>query len=541
MKMLDLYREFLADAGAVVDKDGFVTLDRFGEKEPWLVKGKRLALPTHQQQRNFNGEKTVLFHPLYENAIKGESDVLADYRRTIGERISLSFMALAAQLLTIATSERMHKKLSPPQSKYLTLIPEADESMLDTLGKLIEACPLGQNQRVFTSIYLAKNAELHGKKHKRVAVVSWPLYEALVNDGLERERKMEERAAVRDKAKKDKVEPKDIPTPENKTFGVKLSVKERQVFIRLFEYLVPGLSEAYAASGDMGEATYNRASDALVAPSMHALMQSIEAIIDPLNAICDLFQDKLGDNYDAIRMKGDWVEAFNPDPSVYREEIKMVPPTIGNDGTPLEAVDAKPQAVKTGAKTAPPTVKEEIAAQEKEAEESPVEEVPVLPPGFKLPARQPSISPQHQHPTPPVHHAPPPPPVHSGYPVQPPVQHGYPAPGYYPPPGYPPPGGYPAPAGYPTQQQHPGHQPPAPPVRTAGGVDFNAAKQVNPMLAHAAYQAAPGAQMPQGGYPAQGQHQPSWAAPQGGPGAPGGYQAGGYPPAPGYGPTGRRF
>jgi hypothetical protein len=533
MKMLDLYREFLADAGAVVGQDGFVTLDRFGEKEPWLVKGKRLALPTQEQLRNFNGEKTVIFHPLYENAIKGESDVLADFRRMIGERISLSFMALAVSLLTIATSEKMHKKLTPPQSKFLTLIPDAHPDMIETLAKLIEACPLGQNQRVFTSIYLAKNAELHGKKHKRVSVVSWPLYQALVVDGLERERKMEERGAQRDKAKKDG-EKKELPTPKNETYGVKLSAKERTTFIRLFEYLVPGLNEAYAVSGDMGEVTYSRASDSLVAPSMHALMQSIEAIIDPLNAICDLFEDKLGDSYQAIRMKGEWVEAFNPDPSVYRDEIKMVPPTIGNDGTPLEAVDHKPAAAPAkGAVTA----KEERAAQEAEAEASPVEEVPVLPPGFKLPARQAPLTPQHQHQSAPPPQAPMPTPYHQPHatPGYPPPHQAYPQHGSYPPPAaYPPPGAYPAP--------HHQQGAPAAQVRTAGGrVDFNAAKQVNPAVATAAYQAAPGMPLPPGAVPMQQHHQPSWAAPQGGPGAPGGYQQGGYPPPPAYGPGGRRF
>jgi hypothetical protein len=76
MKLLDLYRSILKTAHLIVDAEGFVSQVRGANKEPFLVDGQRLVLPTDEQMRAGEAD-TVAFHVLFEYLTRGESPVLA--------------------------------------------------------------------------------------------------------------------------------------------------------------------------------------------------------------------------------------------------------------------------------------------------------------------------------------------------------------------------------------------------------------------------------------------------------------------------------
>ena len=487
-KLLPLYRSVLKAAHLVCDEEGFIKKIQGKKKEPWLIGGKSVVLPTDEHLKS-GSDATVVFHPLFEYLTRGESEVVMEYRRTVTERLHLSFLALATQLLTIAGSQQKHAQLTPEQSEFLSFVPEADAKMLENFEALSNAMPLGQNQKSFVSMYLKRGGSLEGKTAHRMAVVTFPLYKQLVEDGEKREAEMaarKSRPKAKDGAKAEKLEP--VP---NETYGVSLRQVDREAFIKLFEYMLPNLQTPDS---------YSAISNSNIAPSMDALMHAVQNLAAPLNDLVERFKNQLSEPAQIIlRVEDGWVPDFvNLAP--LQVEIRMIPMQAGNDGATVAGADPKaveaeargnPEAPKPVVGTPPPMTQVPGTPYVAEAPAAAEATDEVAPSGFRLPPKRPQV-------------VQPPRPTYSG--VAPAPQ----APTQYPP--YQAPGGYPPPYPDPRQQQPyipPHHQPPAPQQHQGGGghgVDFHQLLRTQPGLA-AAVGPMPGSPVQY----AQQQDQPSWA------------------------------
>src|SRR6185312_4800946 len=328
MELLPLYKSILKAGHLVVDDEGFIKRIWKGKKEPWLINGKSVVLPTDAQLKTPSAE-TIVFHPLFEFLTRAESEVTAEYRRTVTERLHLSFLALASELLTIAASQDMHAKLTPEQSEFLSFVPEADGQMLKTFEELCDAMPEGQNQKAFVSMYLKRGGIVQGKSAHRAAIVTFPLYKQLVEDGQKREAEMNARKHVPKKKDEKKEEEKLLPIP-NETYGVKLRKIDREAFIKLFEYMVPGIAEVDS---------YSATSNSNIAPSMDAIMHAVQNLAAPLNDMVERFKGKLSESAQIIlRVEDAWVPEFvNLAP--LQVQIRMIPMQDGNDGALPVAAD----------------------------------------------------------------------------------------------------------------------------------------------------------------------------------------------------------
>ena len=79
MKLITLYKALLELGGMSSDRDGLVSGKLPGAKEdprPVTIKGKRLVLPTQKQLTTSDWSDRIVFHPLYENVLRGESQVI---------------------------------------------------------------------------------------------------------------------------------------------------------------------------------------------------------------------------------------------------------------------------------------------------------------------------------------------------------------------------------------------------------------------------------------------------------------------------------
>lgn len=514
MKLMELYRSILSAAWLEADKEGFISdVSEPSLKAPFLVGEKRLVLPMDNQLAA-DKSKITLFHPLFEYITRTESDVTVAYRRQLSETMGLRFFGLMSELLVLAGSQKKHAKLSPEQSEFLALVPDADEAMYKAWKQLGEAMPVGQNQRVFCSIYLKRGGVIDGKAHQRVAVTSFPLYEALIEDGKRREEEMESRR------KHKKADEKQATLP-NETYGVHLRAKDRESFIKLIEYMVPNI---------MVEHAYSVPSDSNIAPTIAAIMGAAERLGGAVNMLVDRFLPVIGESLESFRMEDNWVPDFmNLAP--LQAQIRMIPMQEGNEGGTVktEALAAEAtghQGPVTKAEAAPsaPATTQAPAAQQAVPAAAPVQEETTerkLPAGFKLPSAPshpqqpqgyqpggypqqqpyPQAQPQYpqqgypqqqpQYPYPPQPQYPGP---GYGYPQQPPPGYGYPPPNpdpygiYQQPqqPQYPYPPPQQPPQGYP-QQGHP-QQPPGPaPTDSHGRVSFRDAMARSPALQTTAY------------------------------------------------------
>lgn len=465
MKLLEIYKSILKAAHLLVDDEGFISRFRYGKKEPWLIGEKRAVLGTPEQLSG-PGDGTVVFHPLYEYLSRGESQVTAEYRRVMAESLHDRYLALARKLIEIAGSQQMHALLSPEQSEFLSYVPDADATMLDNFDKLCEAMPEGQNQKTFVSIFARRGGKLDDKTHHRVCIVSFPLYKQLVKDGEEREALMAERKAQtkadKDKAKKTDEKDKKIP---NETYGVELRGKDRESFIKLFEYMIPDIAV---------ENAYSTPSNSNIAPFMDCIMGSVQKLAGPLNDLVARFENKLEGAEKVLMVEDAWVDAFVNLAAIH-VEIQKTPMQAGNEGESVrQAMEAEARAKATPG--APPPVEGAPGAREVASQPAAGDEV--APAGFRLP-------PKREEPV--RHHLP--------------QTHHQPAP-YAPPPGqapYVPPGApYQPPGGYPPPPQQHGPQ----------GNDWRSMVRSNPALA-----AAVGAQAVQRGapHPQSQADVPTWA------------------------------
>jgi hypothetical protein len=493
-KLIPLYKSILKAAHLVTDEEGFIKKIRGDTKEPWFIDNLPAVLPLDEQLKQPPGTTTI-FHPLFEHLARGESKQVAEYRRALTERLHLTFMAMASELLTIAASQQMHATLTPEQSEFLSFVPEADETMLKKFDALWKAMPDGQNQKAFVSMYLKKGGVLHGKSVHRAAIVSFPLYKQLVEDGEKREAEME--ARKKQPKKKDAKADDKLPAVPNETYGVSLRQVDRDSFIKLFQYMVPGIDEADA---------YSAASNSNIAPSLDAVMHSAERLAGPINDLVERFGDKLSETARIImRVEDKWVDDFvNLAP--LQAEIRMIPfPETAAVQTPemKKAVEAEARTIVEHVKT--PAYLGQAAEQAPAASESAPVEEKHAPAGFSLPPKTipPTAQPAHvpqQQPQMPYPGA--------AYPGAP-----YPQPGY--PHAY---AGAPDPRMMPPGAMPPAQQPPAGPIPNTGrGADFHELMRRNPALAAAAV-GAPGSYPTPGmvpyGYPPMQRDEPTFVTQQ---------------------------
>ena len=290
MKLLDLYESILKTGNLVVTSDGCVSKLVDDDKEPFLIKGKRVVLPTKEHLSNPNWKERIVFHPLSENVLRKESDVIEEFRGAIIGRLNFTVGVLATDLLMTVASEAEHSKLNPDQSEILSILKKASQKTVDTFIKIMRAMDIGSNKTSFVHIYLKRAGSVGGVRYQRAGIVTFPIYDELISES-------------------------------GTVFGVKVDAKEKKILIKLFEYIFPTIKDA---------GSYSRGSNSGVAPYLDALMKSVIAIGGPINDQINLFENVL-ENSAELLFNDDWVETFD-NLDVMVPEIRAIPMQAGNEG-----------------------------------------------------------------------------------------------------------------------------------------------------------------------------------------------------------------
>lgn len=288
LSLLEMYTSIISFAGGVVDKEGFVSIQLEDELIPLLVSGKRLVLPTREHLAAGDSDNKMIFHPLHENFLQTQSDVISKLRTVFNIRLNYVFSSIARSLLYINSSIAMHPKLSPEQSEMLSFIKDVDEKTVVNFTSLLLAQTSAD--RSFLNVYLRAAGTLGDHKYSRVGVVTFPLMEELEKE-------------------------------QDKYFGVKLRVKDRAALIQLYNYIFPNLTTANY---------YSRGSDSDVAPYLDALMQTVKAVASKFNDITTMFGKHI-EGCEQLLFTSDWVDSFS-NLVAYLPEIRMIPMQAGNDG-----------------------------------------------------------------------------------------------------------------------------------------------------------------------------------------------------------------
>lgn len=289
MSVIDFYNKLFTSMGYIVEENGLISKDFCGNKSNIIIKAddkeKTLILPTKQFLDNPNWDAHVPFHPLSENVVKGESLIIKELKRLMEHRFADVITTLMMELSIIAADKSGHKKLTVPQKKFLSLMPEANDKTVTVLGKIL--CNLSnKGERKICSLYIKRGGSIDGKSFKRLAVVSFPITEELNKE-------------------------------EKTIFDVKVSTAEKNAIKNLFGWIIENVDV---------QGFYNFGSNDETAPNFHALCGAYMKLMSQLNAKIELFKhhEEIGNLYRELN----WDVEFNDLQSFYGQ-IPIMP---HNDG-----------------------------------------------------------------------------------------------------------------------------------------------------------------------------------------------------------------
>lgn len=302
-KMLKFYESLAEAAGIAVTEDGCLSIKTSKEVKPMTIKGQRLVLPTKEHLANPDREHRIIFHPLSENVLRGESIVFERFRNALNARLNVVIGTILYQLLQLGTSPAEHANLNPEQSEFLSKVKNADEKTLNAFKKIVDSVSPTQQNKLFVSIFIKRGGTVGEKRHARVGVVHFPFYN-------------------------------ELKKGEPELYGVKLRVKDRESIVGLLDYILPNQD----ISG-----VYNKGSDSNIAPSLEALMRGVMSVAGPLNDLIDRFDGIIPAN---LLIASDWVDTFE-NLDVLLPEIRSVPMQAGNEGA-LPGQEGQTAVVATG-------------------------------------------------------------------------------------------------------------------------------------------------------------------------------------------------
>lgn len=259
-----------------------------------LANGKRVVLPSNDLLKSGDWTGMIPFHPLSENLLRGESEIIHFLRNIIQFRLAGVIGILTSELLDIAASPKEHVDMSPSECEYLSLVPDVDDKTLKVLDKVLKN-GLGD----MVKVYLKRNGTLKGKEHRRVASVNFPIWDELTSEGTKIYR----------------------TSAGNK--------KNKKAIADLFNYVIPN-----AGDRDL----WSTSSDSDIAPYFHALLRSYAHVAEHLNSLVDKHERMLS-NPDQLRSDLGWIKDINR-MSKWRDVIPALP---GNEGATVKG-DAEPAA-----------------------------------------------------------------------------------------------------------------------------------------------------------------------------------------------------
>lgn len=333
--LIQIYKDILSTAWMTANEKGVISrlIDpETGEKTPVLIedntdnrKKKTAVLPIKENLVGLDSNEFLVIHPLNENPSKPASPVVDFLRRMMSVRLNWILSTMLPELLVFASSPAKHDLLKPEQLSILTCLADVGKDSASKFLKLLEASKSKNGHfSTIVSVYLTRGGVVNEKTYHRAAIVKFTLYEELIKARdlychrkeearLERERK---KGSVDKAEKSDKKIDTDIIV-----LGVKISKKDLETFIKLFERVIPGIDEPQH---------YSTGSNANVAPFMDSMMNTFLKLFSITNDMVENYKVVFSIP-DLMIVPMEWSDALMDIDSL-SSIVRLVPPQRGNEG-----------------------------------------------------------------------------------------------------------------------------------------------------------------------------------------------------------------
>lgn len=301
--LIQIYKDILSTAWMTANEKGVISRmvdPETGEKSPVMIedntdnkKKKTAVLPIKENLVGLDSNEFLVIHPLNENPSKPASPVVDFLRRMMSVRLNWVLSTMLPELLVFASSPAKHDLLKPEQLDILTCLADAGKDSASKFLKLLEASKAKNGHfATIVSVYLTRGGVVKEKTYHRAAIVKFTLYEELLKAGS-----------------------------DNVVMGVKLSKKDRDLFKKLFERVIPGIDNPQH---------YSTGSNANVAPFMDSMMNTFLKLFSITNDMVE--------NYKVVfSIPGlmivpmEWSDELMDIDSL-SSIVRLVPPQRGNEG-----------------------------------------------------------------------------------------------------------------------------------------------------------------------------------------------------------------
>ena len=301
--LIQIYKDILSTAWMSANEKGVISrlIDpETGEKSPVMIedntdnkKKKTAVLPIKENLVGLDNSEFLVIHPLNENPSKPASPVVDFLRRMMSVRLNWVLSTMLPELLVFASSPAKHDLLKPEQLDILTCLADAGKDSASKFLKLLEASKAKNGHfSTIVSVYLTRGGVVKEKTFHRAAIVKFTLYEELIKAGS-----------------------------DNVVMGVKLSKKDRDLFKKLFERVIPGIDNPQH---------YSTGSNANVAPFMDSMMNTFLKLFSITNDMVENYKVVFSiPNLMTVPME--WSDELMDIDSL-SSIVRLVPPQRGNEG-----------------------------------------------------------------------------------------------------------------------------------------------------------------------------------------------------------------
>lgn len=299
--LLKFYQSVLGSASMVSDEQNQVSF-KYGDKLiPTQISGKRLCLPTQEGLRN-KTDKMLFMHPLVEGITGGESPVMEKLRTCMMMTAHLRSVTLITELLNLGVNIGDHSKTNSEHADLLMIMKDVDKSILEKWLQVASYSAKNENAQIVHIFLKRQGAKFKGVSYGRGAVVTFPLY-------------------------------KELKKGERKLGTITLRNRDREVFLKLMEYVFPGIDE---------EHRYSAGSNSDIGPFFDALLHAVHGLGENINQVADLIKP-FAVNYDMITYDLSWMSDLQ-NISDLLPEIRAIPLQEGNrsEATPTRTVTSSP-------------------------------------------------------------------------------------------------------------------------------------------------------------------------------------------------------
>lgn len=341
--LAEAYAKLLASIDVTPKSDDRLVQNLDEVEKHLRVDNKPLVLPTKKAVSNYT-EDVVIFHPLSENNLLGESPVLQELRILVMDKLNDLTMRVIEAVLTIAIDDNIIKELTSNQVKLMRAASNADANALKNWQSIMRRVePRSPNSRLLT-VFLKRGATLNDTKYQRAAIVNFNLYNEL-----------------------------DENNP--KILGAKVRKSDVKLYGAIFESLFPEIDD---------NDYYSAGSNSPLAPYFDALVHAYHNVLVALNSFTwtmrKHIQEAKGVN---LHVKDDFMDDLK-NLVEYRDTLPVMPLNDG-DRQPRRQ-EEEPQQPQQQQQASPPPPPPPV----QQPTQAPVS------PFHQQPAQQPVQQPQYQ-------------------------------------------------------------------------------------------------------------------------------------------------